>query len=295
MKRLDISYFLRQGVGSIFSHGFMSFAAVTVMMACLIITGSFSLVAFNIDHMIAKVESQSEITVYIDEALPTGDAQALKDTIASAANVSKAVFVSKEQALSEFRKELGEDSSLVDGLQDDNPLRNSYRIFIKDVKFYGETVEALKKIPQVASVVSRKDITDRLIKVRSVVNAVSFVLIVMLGTVSLFIISNTVKLATFTRREEIAIMKMVGATNNFIRAPFVVEGFLLGLTSSVTAFFAQWGIYYYLGKTISAGFGLFALVPFSGVSQTAFLFFLASGTFVGTAGSLLAIRKFLNV
>ncbi len=295
MKRLDFKYFLQQGIRSIFSHGFMSFAAVGVIAACLIITGSFSLIAFNVDRMIADVEAESEITVYIDEALSLEDARAVKSEITAIANVDSAEFVSKEQALQDFKKQLGEDASLVSGLEEDNPLRHSFRIRMKDVALHQETVDALKKIPKIASVSSRKDISDKLVKVRSVTNAVSIMLIMLLGAVSIFIISNTVKLATFTRREEIAIMKMVGATNGFIRAPFVVEGFLLGIAAAVVGFFLQWGIYSYIGKTIVEGIGIFSLVPFADVWPTVVLTLLCAGVVVGAGGSMLAIRKFLNV
>ncbi|MCX7615265.1 MAG: permease-like cell division protein FtsX [Clostridiales bacterium] len=295
MKQMNIKYFIEQGVKSIFLHGFMSFAAISVMTACLIITASFALIAFNIDRMIAEVESQSEITVYIDDKLPEADARSLIKQISAIQNVQDAEFVSKERALEEFKKQLGGNASLVSGLENDNPLRHSFRIKMKDISLHAQTVEELKKIPQIASVSSRLDISQKLVKIRSVTNALSIMLIALLGAVSVFIISNTVKLATFTRRDEIAIMKMVGATNSFIRAPFIIEGFLLGVTSAVLSFFLQWGLYSYLGKTIIEGIGIISLIPFNQVGSTVFSIILLAGIVIGMGGSLLAIRKFLNV
>ena len=273
MKRIDFKYFLDQGVRSIFSHGFMSFAAVSVMTACLIITASFSLIAFNIDQMIGEVESQSEITVYINDALPVDEARAVLKQITAIENVQDAEFVTKEQALQEFKDELGENASLVSGLEDDNPLRHSFRIRMKDISLHAQTVEALQKISQIASVTSRKDISDKLIKVRSVTNALSVTLIALLGAVSVFIISNTVKLATFTRRDEIAIMKMVGATNGFIRAPFIVEGFLLGITAALAGLFSAMG-YLWIPRAnyCRRDWVLFAYPVFRGSAQRVFYY-----------------------
>lgn len=183
----------------------------------------------------------------------------------------------------------------MEDLREDNPLRDEYRIVMKDVSKHDETVESLKKVSGVASTNSEKELSDRLVKMKNIVNAVSYTLVAMLGGVSVFIISNTVRLAMFARREEISIMKMVGATNGFIRAPFVVEGVTLGLLAGGCAFFGEWLIYDYITEKLVEGSGLFSMVAFSEVWTMLLPLMLVVAVIIGVLGSVMTIRKFLKV
>ncbi|MEA5039005.1 MAG: permease-like cell division protein FtsX [Clostridiaceae bacterium] len=294
-RKAGFSYFLREGVRGIFVHGFMSFAAITVIAACLLITATFSLVAYNVDLLIRGLESQSEIIVYIDDSVSREDAVALGEQIRTLDNVESAEFVSKEQAFDEYLQSLGDDAYVMEGLRDDNPLRDSYRVTMKDVSKHGETVTELENISGVASSSSSKEVSDRLIQIRRVTHLISYTLVALLGGVGIFIISNTVKLAMFARREEIAIMKMVGATNHFIRAPFVVEGILLGLCASGLAFFCQWGIYRYISGELSSSTAVLTMLPFAVFWKPLAFILLAAGLALGIGGSVITIRKFLKV
>lgn len=294
MKHYDYRYFVREGIHGIFLHGFMSFAAVGIIVACLIIMGSFSLLSLNIDRLVSRLENENEMLAYVDESLTLAQAEALESKIRAVPNISDVRFVSSGEALEDYRKTLGKEGELLDGL-DENPLRHRYRIFLKDISSMAETSAAVGKIPGIASVNARVDISKSFITVRRMIDLISVCLIAILIVVSLFIISNTIKLATFDRREEIAIMKMVGATNGFIRWPFVVEGFLLGVLGALFAFFLQWGVYVYVTENVLSGFHIIQMIDFKEFATPIAGVFLATGFAVGVGGSVLTIRRFLKV
>ncbi len=273
----------------------MSFAAVTVIAACLLIISTFALVAYNIDVLIDGLASQNEIAVFVDETLSREEAQALADSLASVPNVSSVTFIPKEEAFENYLDMLGEDAYVMEDLREDNPLRDEYRVVMTDVARHDETVEAIKEVTGVAATNSEKEISDRLIQMKNIVNAVSYALMALLGAVSVFIISNTVRLAMFARREEISIMKMVGATDGFIRAPFVIEGAVLGLLSGVFAFLAEWGVYDYIATKLVESSGIFDMVAFAAVWKGLLPVMIGVGVVIGILGSVLTIRKFLKV
>ena len=294
-RKAGFGYFLREGLTSAFVHGFTSFAAMLVIAACLMITGTFSLVAYNLDLQIRELEGKSEIVIYIDEQVSREDAQALKSKIKAIDNIKTADFVTKEQLFEDYLESLGEDAYVMEELRDDNPLRDSYQITMKDVSLHKETVEALEDLDGVAASSSMQEVSDRLIQIRKVVNLISVTLVALLGAVSVFIIANTVKLAMFARKEEIAVMKMVGATNHFIRAPFVVEGMFLGMCAALLAFFVQWGVYAYVTKQLAEGTAILTMVSFTTVWQPVLGVMLAAGLILGVGGSVITIRRFLKV
>ena len=295
MKRFNLKYYLKEGISNFFSHRLMSAAAITVIAACLLITSSFSLVAYNLGIQVADLETQSEIMLWVDETYTRPQAQALEQEIKQVDNVDTVEFIPKEESLEDYKEQMGDDAYILEGLENDNPLRDGYRIVMKDVSLHQETVDALEQIDGIASTTSKKEFSDKLVKMRSVVNAISYTLIAMLGAVSIFIISNTVKLAMFARREEIAIMRMVGATNHFIRSPFIVEGLVLGEIAALVAFGLEWLIYDYIAEGEVGSTGLIQMVAFPQFALPLLLMMLAAGLVLGSGGSVLTIRKFLKV
>lgn len=294
-RKAGFAYFIREGLSSVFVHGFTSLAAMLVIAACLMITGIFSLVAYNIDLQIRELEGKSEIVIYIDEQVSREDAQALKSKIKAIDNIKTADFVTKEQLFEDYLESLGEDAYVMEELRDDNPLRDSYQITMKDVSLHKETVDALEDLDGVAASSSMQEVSDRLIQIRKVVNLISVTLVALLGAVSVFIIANTVKLAMFARKEEIAVMKMVGATNHFIRAPFVVEGMFLGLSAAALAFFVLWGVYAYVSAQLAEGTAILTMVAFAAVWKEVLAIMLGAGLLLGVGGSVITIRRFLKV
>ena len=224
MKKNNIGYLLREGFKGVFLHGFMSFAAICVTVACLIIMGTFSLILYNLHVMILDLEQENEILVYIDENYSEAKAKSVGSQINLISNVHEAKFVSRQQALDEFI-DTQNDAALFDGIEADT-LRDRFVVTLEDNSLITQTKEMLKQIDGVDEVSAHDEIANGFQTVQKVLNIAAMVIIVVLFVVSMFIISNTIKLAMYSRSQEIAIMKMVGATNSFIRLPFVVEGLM---------------------------------------------------------------------
>ena len=298
MTHYNMRYHLREGFHSIFTHGLMSFAAVCMIVACLVIMGSFSLVAVDLDRTLGDLESENEFIAYIDDSLTTEQAKAVQKNIERIPNVASAEFVDKVQALEDYKARYSdtENAALFEGLPDDT-LRDRYEIRVTDIEQMARTVEQVRQVSGVADVSAAIDVAQGFVTVRNMAGAVAWVLIILLLVISLFIIANTTKLATFHRREEIAIMKMCGATNWFVRWPFVFEGMILGLIGAVVAFFLQWGIYSLIVQAVeeAGALQLIYIVPFRELAVRVAGAFAAAGLLIGALGSLLAIRKFLQV
>ena len=297
MGRHNFFYFAREGAYNMFSHGFMSFAAIGITVACLLIMGTFTLVAVNANAMLEDMEAQNQMLAFVDKSLSETEARALESKLLAVDNVSKASFISNEEAAAAFRDRYEEDE-LFQGLPDDN-FRHRYAIDLKDIGLMGQTKADLEAVEGIGpgNVSAYEDEAAGFITIRNVAGIVCVVLIAVLFLVSVFIIANTIKLTTFDRRDEIAIMKMVGATNGFIRWPFVYEGFLLGLFSAVIGFFLQWGLYEAVARSVATNdtINLISVVPFETMWEYVAVIFAAAGMFIGVGGSLSAIRKFLQV
>ena len=294
-KKFDLGYYCSEGVHSIFTHGFMSFAAVCMIVACLLIMGSFSLVAVNLDNMLGDLEAQNEFLAYIDETYTEDQAKALQSEIEAIPNVAEVTFVSRDEALEDF-KAGREGNELLDDL-DGSVLRDRYRIHVDDIEQLKQTVDQVEAIAGIADTNAAYEIAQGFVTVRNIAAGVAVVLVTILAVVSLFIIANTIKLAFFYRREEIAIMKMCGATNAFIRWPFIVQGMILGLAGAVIAFFLQWGVYELVTKAVvqSDGLSLVTILHFTSLITHILPVFCGAGLLIGVVGSVLAIRKFLQV
>ncbi len=295
MKINNIGYLLKEGIRGIFLHGFMSFAAVCVTVACLIIVGSFSILAYNLDVMVTELNQTSEILVYIDSDLSDAEARSVGTKINALNNVLQAKFVSREEALQNFVEDHDGDSAF-NGVQASD-LRHRYVVTLEDNTLMDQTDAQLKNIPGVAKTDAAYELAEGFTTIQQVLHIASAALIAVLLVISLLIISNTVKLAMYDRRDEISIMKMVGATNGFIRLPFIVEGFSLGMMGAVLAFGLEWIGYDALVDKISQvdALQLFTFVPFESLLVPMLIVFGAAGLFVGIVGSWTSIRKFMDV
>ena len=295
MKSTKIGYLIKEGFKSILTHGFMSFATVTIVVACLVIMGSFSLIAVNIDALLDTLEADNQVIAYVEETLSQEEAQALEDDIRYIANVSDCEFKTKEQAMEEFASQYDDQTLFQD--VDASVFRDRYIVYLNDIALMEDTRSRLYEFQGIADVNAYLEVAEGFVTVRNVVSAVSMILIVVLVIVSIFIMSNTVKLATYSRREEIASMKMVGASNWFIRFPFLVEGLALGALVGLLSFFLEWGIYDIVTNNIMTGMmgNLMTVIPFASVSSIVLLIYVGVGLVVGTFGSSIAIRNYLRV
>lgn len=296
MKKSSIGYFLKEGFRNIFLHGFMSFAAVSVIVVCLIITGTTALISYDINLNIVKLQNESEIIVYIEDTYTTEEARDMEDTILQVDNVATAEFEDKNQALEEYREELGDQADLLDGFdENNNPLRDAFHITMKDPSQVTATKAALESVEGIGNAVANEEVVARLIQIQRMFHAISVTLIVALGLISIFIIANTVKLAMLARRREISIQKMVGATNWFIRWPFVIEGLVLGLVAGAIAFGLEWALYDQLSDFILGNLPQFTMARFQELMFYVMGVFGGAGVIVGVCGSSLTIRRFMDV
>ena len=295
MKLNNFNYLIKEGIRGIFLHGFMSFAAVCVTVACLLIVGSFSSLMYNVNILVEDLNKTNEILVIIDENLPDAEARSVGTSINQIANVQQSVFVSREEALENFVAEHGNDPAF-SGLQSED-LRHRYVVTLVDNALIKETVKAVESIPGVVKISAEFELAEGFVTIRNVLRIASYTVIAVLLVVSLLIISNTVKLAMYDRRDEIAIMKMVGATNGFIRLPFVVEGFTLGMIGAILAFGLEWLMYDGLVAKLAEvdTLKIFSFVPFTELLWPMIATFTAAGLFVGIVGSWTSIRKFMDV
>jgi len=296
MKITNLGYLLKEGIKGIFTHGFMSFAAVCVTVACLLIVGSFSILVYNVNIMVEDLNQTNEILAYVDETLSDADAKSVGTRINMIDNVLRSDFIPREQALENFIADHQDEEASFSGL-DATDLRHRFRIVLEDNHLIEETDLAIQEIPGVVKTEAAYEMAQGFSTIQDVLHLVSLGIIAVLLAVSLLIISNTVKLAMYDRKEEIGIMKMVGATNGFIRLPFVVEGFTLGMLGAALAFGLEWVMYDAMVLKISEvdALQLFSFVPFTQLLLPMIITFVAAGMFVGVVGSWTSIRKFMDV
>lgn len=295
MRRHDFAYFFHEGVVNMFSHGFMTFAAIGITVACLLVMGTFSLVAYNIDVQLSRLESENEILAFVDETLTQEQGRMLQSKVEAVANVASARFITREEACEAFLARYEGKYALGD--LDPEILRDRFAVRVVDIERLEETRNAVKTVAGIADARADEDYAAGLVTLSSVAGTVCITLIAILFIVSIFIISNTIKLTTFDRRDEIAIMKMVGATNGFIRWPFVYEGFIMGILSAAIAFGLQWLLYATVAQSIEVSdlLRIIDVVEFADIWKPVAGVFAAAGLFIGVGGSLTAIRKFLQV
>lgn len=293
--RHDFKFFIREGAGNMFSHGFMSFAAIGITVACLLIMGTFTLVAYNANVNLADLQQENAVLAFVDDALTEQEARALQTKIEKVNNVADCTFMSRDEAKENYIARYDGDELYGDLPAD--VFRHRYVIHVTDPDRIMETKEAVEQVAGIAKARADQAVAEGFTTARNVAGIISIALIAILLLVSVFIISNTIKLTTFDRRDEIAIMKMVGATNGFIRWPFVYEGMLLGLFSAVIAFGLQWLLYTAVARGIGTSdtLQILTVVPFVKIWQPVALVFLGAGILVGVGGSLTAIRRFLRV
>ena len=293
MGKHNFGYFVHEGCSNMFSHGFMSFAAIGITVACLLIMGTFTLVAVNANGLLEDLERENEMLAFVEEDYE--NPQELQAKLEAIPNVASVTFITRQQAMESFLEDYPEEEMFRD--LDPNILRDRFSIKIADLEQISRTKEAVKAISGVADVNASEAVAGGFITIRNVATVVCVALIAILFLVSVFIISNTIRLTTFDRREEIAIMKMVGATNGFIRWPFVYEGFLLGFLGASIAFLMQWGLYEAVAKGVSTSdvLQLIDVIPFRELWVPVAGSFAGAGILIGVGGSLSAIRKYLLV
>ena len=295
MKGTSLKYLTHEGFRNVWVNRLMSLASVTVLMACLIIMGAGIMIYFNINNVVDKVQSQNVVMVYVADDASEDETTQIGTSLKGISNVESCEFVPKEVAFQEQIQSMGGDAALFEGF-DEIPLPDAYKVTVKDLSQFENTVSQIKQINKVDSVRENSDLASKLLSLRHAVSIVSVGLVVMLFLVALFIISNTIRITMFSRKLEISIMKAVGATNGFIRWPFMIEGMILGTISGIVSLGVLWGLYAVAEKVFAQTLSLigFSLVPFSAYWWQILLVFVAIGLFTGGFGSLVSMAKYLK-
>ena len=291
---MKIFYLIKEGFKNIWTNRMMSLASVIVLVSCLIITGAAFLISLNVTHLISKIGDDDQITVYLDYDL--NDLQSIKlgSQISKIENIESYSFYSKEDALKQYEQVLG---NIYESMQDDgNPFGNAYKVKLQDLSQYKKTVDEIKKIDGVSAVSDRSDIAGKLTKLNYFVTIVGSWVVLVLALVTLFIISNTIKMTMYSRRYEISIMKSVGATNSFIRVPFVIEAMVIGLVSGLAAAGVICSVYMPIRSAAASIIGFIGESTFT-VEQIMFptlIVMSLTGLLIGIIGSIISITRYLK-
>lgn len=289
-----IWYLLKEGFRNLWSNRMMSLASIGVLISCLLLTGSAFLFTVNLSNAMDTIQSSSETTVYLNDEVTTLDAVQIGQKIGSVANVQNYEFVSKEQALQNYMEALGDDGTLLEDLQgEENPFPHAYRVTMEDISKYDQTVKQIGKIEGVQKVGSRSDSAEKLTNISRMISSVGFWVVLILSIVSLFIISNTIRITMFSRRLEISIMKSVGATDWFIRIPFVVEGIIIGVISALGATLFLKLLYETAVNAIKQLIP-FTKIPFNSMFSQILFGFLLAGILFGAVGGVISISRYLK-
>lgn len=303
MFKNSFGYLVKEGLRNIRTNRQMSVASIGVLIACMVLIGGALMLSFNINSLMGYVESFNEVVVWIDDDLGSAGTEMLKQEIAALPNITSNQYISKEDALKELGETLGSQSFL-DGFQqyaDENPLPASFRLKVDSLENLSETVKKLETLPGVESVESSNEVATTLMGIKTAIHVAGLTIVTILMVVSIIIIANTVRVTIFNRRREINIMKYVGATNAFIRFPFLVEGMVIGLISALIAFGLLWVgthfLYQWVGQSASGWLQLAyqSLIPFGSIAPQMLLGFAGAGVLFGMVGSFIFVGKYLKV
>lgn len=291
----SLGYLTKEGFKNIWLNRLMSVASISVLLSCLVMMGIAFMLIVNMQEIITNIEDSNVIVAFVDDNADDETVAKVRTDLMKIENVKDCEFVSKEEAFEEQLDALGGDRTLFEGM--DNPLPDSYRVVLDDLTLFDSTLRQIENTDNIQSVREDRELSQQVASIRKTVTYISFGVIIILLIVSLFIISNTIKITMFSRRLEIKIMKSVGATSWFIRWPFMIEGMSLGVISGVLSLGVVWGVYELVARSIGGSFILFmsgGIVPFKDHALFILVAFLAVGIITGAFGSAVSISKYLK-
>lgn len=295
MKPRTMTYFFKEALKSMKRNGLMTLASISTVALSLFMLGVFLCGVMNLNNMASNLENQVQLSVYLKDGLTTEQIMDTGKQIKAIPNLKQLEFVNKEQAMKDFKERLGEQQQLVNALDGVNPLPNSYVLTFEKPEDVKQTAKLVTTFEGVESTHYGQDIIEELFRITQIIRFGGIVLIAFLAGATLFIISNTIRLTVFARRKEIAIMKYVGATNGFIRWPFLIEGMLLGLIGAIIAVICVGWLYNFITIEVSRSLAFFPLVPMFPFFYDVILYLLAGGIVVGAIGSTISLRQYMKV
>ena len=297
MTGASLRYLIKEGFRNTWTNRMMSIASICVLMSCLVLIGSASMIFLNMDSLLSRIEEENVIMVYIKDDANQAAIDTMGQEIKALGNVKELEYVPKEKAWAQ-QLETMEDAqaTFFTQISSDIPLPNAYKVTVADLGKFDQTVKGLKGLQNVDTIRENKDLAQKLVSIRQGITVISIVIIGVLFAISLFIISNTIKLTVYSRRLEISIMKSVGATNSFVRLPFVVEGMILGIVSGAVSLGLVWGLYELAVRQFGALLRSLSLsaLPFAPYALQMLGIFVAIGIVSGVGGSMITMRKYLN-
>lgn len=288
----SFGYLVKEGFKNLMHNRLMSLASIGVLISCLVLTGSAIMLTINVANIVDSVGDTNVTKVFLDDNMTKLEAVYKGKEINEVENVVDVQFIDKDESIQAYREQLG-DEVFANMTGDDNPLPYAYSIVMEDLSKYDETIAAIKNVPGVASVSSHREVAAKLTSLSSFITTMSLWIILALGIISLFIISNTIRMTMFSHRFEISIMKSVGATNAFVRVPFIIEGIVIGLISALISI----GLIFVLSNAIiraARNILDFPYTQFTEVMWPIIGIFCAAGVVVGALGSAVSIRRFLT-
>ncbi|MBU2699212.1 cell division transport system permease protein [Sporomusaceae bacterium BoRhaA] len=295
MKIRTGEYFVTEAVKSLRHNGLMSIASITTVALSLLILGTFLMMVLNLNHLASELESKVEISVYLKDSLDDRAMREVGTRITQLTGVTEVTFVSKDEALVKFKQRLGEQQSLLSALGDSNPLPNAFEVKVDQPAQVKPVAQAISQLNGVENARFGQEVVEKLFQLTQMIRIFGLILIIFLAFAALFIISNTIRITVFARRREIGIMKYVGATDWFIRWPFLLEGIILGFGGALIAvlFLAQ--SYNMLTDKVVQSMAFLPLIPRYPFITEISLFLLVAGTVIGALGSTISLRRFLKV
>lgn len=291
MKFNIVKYLTKEGFKNVFNNGIMTLASVSVMVCCMILTGSAFLFSANLSQVLKSVENKNSITVFLEKGVSKSKTSQIEEKIKNVPNIMKCEYYSSDQASEKYKEVLG---GLYGILQKGGKLfPEAFHVTMQDLSLYKQTVEKLEAIEGVDSISDRSETAKKLSDLSKLVSKVGILTVCSLGVISLFIVMNTIRLTIYDRRLEIAIMKSVGATNSFIRAPFIIEGVLIGTIAALISTIIL-NVGYNSFVKILDGIISFHGVYLKNILPKILVSFLAAGSLLGMLGSLISIRRYLK-
>lgn len=301
MKLSGVRYLTKQGISNIWKNRMMAFASFCVLLVSLLLVGLSILFYINLNSIIGGIENKNEVIIFLDEDITPEQTEEIQAQLEQMDNIDDISFYSKDEAFDSMKDSMAEYEKVFDSLGDDNPLLDSYRIKIKDISLTSETVTLIQELDHIYSIRAPYDFINILTEMRKIIYWVASAIIIALAIVSMVIISNTTKASVFARRNEISIMKYVGATNTFIRVPFFVEGMVTGITAGIAATIITWLGYDAFVELLTKEvnilniIGMGSIISFREIVFKVAGAYILAGAFIGALGSALSTRKYLDV
>lgn len=297
MSLSKVRYSFAQAKKNVIRNGLMTIASLFTISSCLIILGLFTIITLNVNNISDQVKDQCEVQLFLTQDASDERIHAIKNEIDSLPNVKESELFTKEDMLNFAKEDMFEGKEdLLTGFEgDENPFSNSYKITLKDIEKTSETVDELKALNDVDHVENKQDVVNTVVSVSNIVKKLSLFVMALLLIIAIVIIANTVKLTVFNRRKEINIMKYIGATDRFIRVPFILEGMLIGFIGALISFgLISWGYISLLKYVEAYQFNMFEVISYWTIAPVIAVLFVAVGCLIGIVGSVFSMRKYLK-